>query len=354
MHAAPSSVASSASREHDRWSRSPGIGESTENRSRSRSSQYSPSRGRDSREGRRCARSQSWGLRGGSRSRSTDRSRSRGWRRPHSYSSCSPSAYVQSQSRSSDRYRARQARQNVRDLLSLCRSLRVVINEGKSDLITSQTANFLSVTIDTRAPGFFRPLCSREISVGGRDVLCYVRSPSSAFGRWFWTPGFAGEAGSTQPPSNVLSAVAFESALVSRVGSALPPGTSVPGGEGGSALADGAGPSSHGGLIWDTCSGSAPVFGCVSVGMGRTPPRSFCVQGVVGGEVVAHQPSQNEGDVSGIAVSSGGGRRSSCNRDVRQLDGGGVRQQAGRDGLPLPLLVGQPASEVDGESRRPP
>ena len=89
--------------------------------------------------------------------------------------------------------------------------------------------------------------------------------------------------------------------------------------------------------------------------MGRTPPQSVCVLGVVrGGEVAAHQSSRNEGDVSGIAVISGGGRGSSCDRDVRQLDCCGVRQHAGWDGLPLPLLVGQPASEVDGESRPPP
>ena len=43
-----------------------------------------------------------------------------------------------------------------------------------------------------------------------------------------------------------------------------------------------------------------------------------------------------------------------CDRDVRQLDGGGLRQQAGQDGFPFPLLVGHPASEVDGESRLPP
>ena len=118
---------------------------------------------------------------------------------------------------------------------------------------------------------------------------------------------------------------------------------------------DGAGPSPHGGLIWDTCSGSAPVFRCISVGVGRTPPRSVCVRGVVGGgEVAAHQFSRNEGDVSGIVIISGGGRGSSCDRNVRQLDGCGVHQQAGWDGLPFPLLVGQSASEVDGESRRPP
>ena len=74
---------------------------------------------------------------------------------------------------------------------------------------------------------------------------------------------------------------------------------------------------------------------------------------VVAGEVAAHQSSRNEGIFSGIAVISGVGRRSPCDRDVRQLDGGGLCQ-AGWDGLPFPLLIGQPASEVVGESRRPP
>ena len=63
----------------------------------------------------------------------------------------------------------------------------------------------------------------------------------------FGTSGFAGEIGPTQSPSNALSAVALEDALVSRVGSDLPTGTFVLGGEGGSVLVDGAGPSSHGG-----------------------------------------------------------------------------------------------------------
>ena len=185
--------------------------------------------------------------------------------------------------------------------------------------------------------------------------MCSVHSPCLALAGGFGTPDFAGEVGPPQSTSNVLSAVAFEDALVSRVGSALPTGTFVPGCEGGFVLVDGAGPSSHGGLIQDTCSGSAPVFGCILVGVGRTPPRLVCVQGVVGGgEVAAHQSSRNESDVSGIAVISGDGRRSSGDCDVRQLDGCGLRQQAGRNGVPLPLLVGQLPSEVDRESRRPP
>ena len=82
---------------------------------------------------------------------------------------------------------------------------------------------------------------------------------------------------------------------------------------------DGEGPSSQGGSIRDTRSGSTPVglLGHVSVGVGRTPPRSGSVRGVVGaGKVAAHQSSRNEGIVSGIAVISGVGHRLPCDSDV--------------------------------------
>ena len=156
---------------------------------------------------------------------------------------------------------------------------------------------------------FSVPCAGREISVGGRDVLCYVRFPRSPLAGDFGATGFAGEVGPARSTSNVLSAVAFEDSLVSRIRSALPPGTPVPGGEGGSILVDGVG-TSHGGSIRDTCSGSTSVLRRISVEVRRTPPRSVCVRGVVGGgEVIAHQSSRNEGNVSGIAVISGDGRR---------------------------------------------
>ena len=139
--------------------------------------------------------------------------------------------------------------------------------------------------------------------------MYHVRSPCSALAGGFGSPGIAGEVGSSQSPSNALSAVAFEDALVSRVGFSLPPGASVPGVEGGFVLVDGEGPPSQGGSIWGTSSRSTPVLGCVSVGVGRTPPRLGSVRGVVGAEVAAHQSSGNEGIVSGIAVISGVGRR---------------------------------------------
>ena len=230
------------------------------------------------------------------------------------------------------------AKKNVQELLSVCHSLGIVINE-KSGLVPSSDCRLPRYDHQYRGrQDFSVPCAGREISVGGRDVLYYVRSPRSALAGGFGSPGFAGEASSSQTTSNTLSAVAFEDTLVSRVGSSLPSGALVPGGEGGFVLVDGKGPSSQGASFRDTRSGSTPVLGRVSVGMGRTPPRTGSVQGVVGaGEVAAHQPSRNEGMVSGIAVISGVGCRSRRDRDMRQLDCGGLMStsRAGRSPVPF-------------------
>ena len=157
--------------------------------------------------------------------------------------------------------------------------------------------------------------------------MCFVCSPRSALAGAFGAPSFAGEASSPQSSSNALAAVAFEDSLVFRVGPSLAPGTTVLEGERGSVLVNGEGPSSHGGSIQDTCSGTTSVFGRVSVGMESTPPRLVRVRGVVGGgEGAAYQSFRDEGNVSGIAVISGGGHWSSCDRDVRQLDRCGLRR----------------------------
>ena len=117
---------------------------------------------------------------------------------------------------------------------------------------------------------------------------------------------------------------------------------------------DGEGSSVDGGSIRDTCSGSSPVFGRVLFGVGRSPPRSTRVRGVVRqGKVAAHQSSRDEGSVLGPSGISRRCHRSSRDSDVRQLDGRGVRQQAGGYGFLGSMLVGQPPSEMDGESRHP-
>ena len=53
------------------------------------------------------------------------------------------------------------ARKNIQDLLSLCHSLWVVINE-KSDLVPSQTANYLGMAIDTGTARIFPALALVE------------------------------------------------------------------------------------------------------------------------------------------------------------------------------------------------
>ena len=61
-------------------------------------------------------------------------------------------------------------------------------------------------------------------------------------------------------------------------------------------LVDGEGPFVDWGTVRDTCSRSSPAFGRFLFGVGRSPPRSLRVLGVVGpGEVDAHQSSRNEG-----------------------------------------------------------
>ena len=66
-----------------------------------------------------------------------------------------------------------------------------------------------------------------------------------------------------------------------------------------------------------------------------------------------HQSSRNEGPFSGSSGLSRRCHRSSCDGDVRQLDGRGVRQQTRGHGFPGSVFVDQPPSEMDGEFRRP-
>ena len=151
-------------------------------------------------------------------------------------------------------------------------------------------------------------------------------SPSSALADDPRSPGFARAAGSSRSSSDALLAVAFEDALVPRVRPSLASGGFAGGSETGSVLVDGEGPSLDGGSIRDTCAGSSPVFGRVLLGVGRSPPRSTRVQGVVRpGEVAPHQSSRNEGPLSGSSGLSRRRHRSSRDGDVQQLDGRGVR-----------------------------
>ena len=140
--------------------------------------------------------------------------------------------------------------------------------------------------------GFSASGASREIPDGSGELLYHGRSPGLALAGDPWSPGFARVAGSSRSPSDALSAVASQGALVPRVRPSLSSSALATGSEMGSVLVDGEGSSFDRGSIRDTCSGSSPVFGRVLFGVARSPPRSTRVRGVVGpGEVVAHQSS---------------------------------------------------------------
>ena len=234
----------------------------------------------------------------------------------------------------------KKAKESIRELLSLCRTLGIVINEKKSDLVPSQSAKYLGMTIDTGAGKVFPSLARVEKFLTVAEKFCSMQSPPAQLrqvilghlaslerlvphGRlrmrslqWHlkmhWSP-------ESDPPSLPVALPEEARRDLSCV--------------------DGEGSPVDGGSIRDTCAGSAPVFGRVFVGVGCSPPRSKRVRGVVRpGEVVAHQSSRNEVPLSGSSGFSRRCSRSPCDRDVRQLHGCGVRQQTGGARCPGPCV----------------
>ena len=125
----------------------------------------------------------------------------------------------------------REAKQAVQSLLSLCHTLGIVINEKKSDLVPSQTAKYLGMTIDTEAGKVFPSGASQEIPDGGGELLYHDLSPGSALAGGPRPSGFARASGPSRLPSDVLSAVASQGALVPRDGPSLSSGATAPGSE---------------------------------------------------------------------------------------------------------------------------
>ena len=77
----------------------------------------------------------------------------------------------------------KKAKQAVQSLLSLCHTLGIVINEKKSDLVPSQTAKYLGMTIDTGAGKVFPSLARVEKFLSVAERFCTMESPRLSFGR---------------------------------------------------------------------------------------------------------------------------------------------------------------------------
>ena len=209
------------------------------------------------------------------------------------------------------------ARQHVREMLSICHSLGIVINEEKSDLVPSQSAKYLCMTIDTVAARAFPTLARVEkfLSVAGQFLML------------------------TDPPAQLWQVLLGDMSSLEKL---------VP----------------HGrlrmrSLQWrlksrwsaETDSPLLPVPWSreVDEDLSWWMVRDHLLMGMRfgPGEFTARQSPGNEGSVLGSAVIPGDSHRPSGDSNVRQLDSSGLCQQAGRDGLRLPLLVDRATSPMD-------
>ena len=71
----------------------------------------------------------------------------------------------------------KKAKESIRELLSLCRTLGIVINEKKSDLVPTQSAKYLGMTIDTGAGKVFPSLARVEKFLSVAERFCSMQSP---------------------------------------------------------------------------------------------------------------------------------------------------------------------------------
>ena len=243
----------------------------------------------------------------------------------------------------------KKAKESIRELLSVCRTLGIVINEMKSDLVPSQSAKYLGMTIDTSAGRVFPSLARVEKFLTVAERFCSMQSPPAQL--WQVVLGHLASLERLVPHGR-LRMRSLQWHLKSQWSpESDPPSLPV-------ALPEEARRDLSWWMVRDHLlvgvRFGTPVFGRVFVGLGCSPPRSKRVRGVVRpGEVVAHQSSRNEGHVLGPSSLSRSCLGSPCDRDVRQLHGCGVRQQTGGHGVEASVFVDQPPSEMDGVFRRP-
>ena len=249
----------------------------------------------------------------------------------------------------------KKAKESIRELLSVCRTLGIVINEMKSDLVPSQSAKYLGMTIDTGAGKVFPSLARVEKFLTVAERFCSMQSPPAQL--WQVVLGHLASLERLVPHGR-LRMRSLQWHLKSQWSpESDPPSLPV-------ALPEEARRDLSWWMVRDhllvgvrfgTPAPDLHLYSdASSSGWGCSPPRSKRVRDVVRpGEVVAHQSSRNEGHVLGPSSLSRSCLGSPCDRDVRQLHGCGVRQQTGGHGVEASVFVDQPPSEMDGVFRRP-
>ena len=249
----------------------------------------------------------------------------------------------------------KKAKESFRELLSLCRTLGIVINEKKSDLVPSQSAKYLGMTIDTGAGKVFPSLARVEKFLAVAERFCSMQSPPAQL--WQVILGHLASLERLVPHGR-LRMRSLQWHLKSQWSpESDPPSLPV-------ALPEEVRRDLSWWMVRDHLlvgvrfGTPAPDLHLYSDASSSGWGAHLLDQNVSGGvvrpgEVVAHQSSRNEGPVPGSSGFSRRCSRSPCDRDVRQLHGCGVRQQTGGHGVEASVFVDQPPSEMDGVFRRP-
>ena len=243
----------------------------------------------------------------------------------------------------------KKAKESIKELLSICRTLGIVINEKKSDLVPSQSAKYLGMTIDTGVGKVFPSLARVEKFLTVAERFCTMQSPPAQL--WQVILGHLASLERLVPHGR-LRMRSLQWHLKSQWSpESDPPSLPV-------ALPEEARRDLSWWMVRDHL--------LVGVRFGTPAPDLHLYSDASSSGWGAHLLDQN---VSGVwsaqekllhinllemkALFLALQAFQEDVRDMRQLHGCGVRQQTGRHGVEASMFVDQPPSEMDGVFRRP-
>ena len=245
----------------------------------------------------------------------------------------------------------KKAKESIRELLSLCRTLGIVINEKKSDLVPSQSAKYLGMTIDTGAGKVFLSLARVEKFLMVGESFCSMQSPPAQL--WQVILGHLASLERLVPHGRLRMRSLQWHLKMHWSPESDPPLLPV-------ALLE----EARRDLSWWKVRDHL----LTGVRFGTPAPDLHLYSDASSSGWGAHLLDQNVSGVwsaqekllhinllemKALFLGLQAFQEDVAGRDVRQLHGCGVRQQTGGHGVKVPMFVDQPPSEMVGEFRRP-
>ena len=244
----------------------------------------------------------------------------------------------------------KKAKQSVQELLSICHTLGIVINE-KSDFVPSQSAKYLGMTIDTGAGKVFPSLARVEKFLSVAERFCTMQSPPAQL--WQVILGHLASLERLVPHGRLRMRSLQLHLKMQWSPESDPPSLPV-------ALPE----EARRDLSW--CMVKDHLL--TGVRFGTPAPDLHLYSDASSSGWGAHLLDQNVSGVwsdqekllhinllemKALFLGLQAFQEDVMGHHVRQLDGSGVRQQTRGHGFPGPVFADQPPSEMDGEFRRP-